>query len=129
MSQQPSVLAETLKAIFDAFNAHDLDAIMDFFADDCSLDMPRGPDPWGQRFVGKAAVREGLATRFKGLPDVHYSEDRHWTSGNMGVSEWLLTGTRPDGSPVRVRGCDHYEFRGGKVVRKDAYWKIIEKPR
>ncbi len=34
---------ETAKAILDAFNAHDLDAIMRFFADDCSLDMPRGP--------------------------------------------------------------------------------------
>jgi ketosteroid isomerase-like protein len=129
MPQQQSVLAETLKAIFDAFNAHDLDAIMDFFADDCSLDMPRGPDPWGQRFVGKAAVREGLASRFKGLPDVHYSDDRHWISGNMVVSEWLLTGTTPDGISVRVRGCDHYEFRDGKVIRKDAYWKIVEKPR
>ena len=129
MSQQQSVPAETLKAILDAFNAHDLDAIMQFFADDCSLDMPRGPDPWGQRLLGKVAVREGLATRFKGLPDVHYSEDRHWTSGNMAFSEWLLTGTTPDGVPVRVRGCDHYEFRDGKVVRKDAYWKIVEKPR
>jgi ketosteroid isomerase-like protein len=47
----------------------------------------------------------------------------------MVFSEWLLTGTRPDGVPVRVRGCDHYEFRDGKVVRKDAYWKIVEKPR
>lgn len=71
MSQQQSVSAETAKAILDAFNAHDLDAIMRFFADDCSLDMPRGPDPWGQRFVGKAAVREGLATRFKGLCSRH----------------------------------------------------------
>jgi len=129
MSQQPVVLAETLKAILDAFNAHDLDAIMQFFADDCSLDMPRGQDPWGQRFVGKAAVGEGLATRFKGLPDVHYSDDRHWTSGNMAFSEWLLTGTTPEGVAIRVRGCDHYEFRDGKVVRKDAYWKIVEKPR
>jgi ketosteroid isomerase-like protein len=78
--------------------------------------------------VGKAAVREGLATRFKGLPDVRYSDDRHWISGNMVVSEWLLTGTRSDGVQVKVRGCDHYEFRDGKVVRKDAYWKIVEKP-
>src|SRR5690242_17558917 len=66
---------DTLKAILDAFNAHDLDAIMDFFADDCSLDMPRGPDPWGRRFVGKAAIRDALATRFAGLPDVHYGDD------------------------------------------------------
>jgi ketosteroid isomerase-like protein len=128
MAQQESVSVETLKAITDAFNAHDLDAIMEFFADDCSLDMPRGPDPWGRRFMGKAAVREGLATRFKGLPDVHYGDDRHWVSGAMGVSEWLLTGTASDGVRVQVRGCDLLEFRGGKVIRKDSYWKIVEKP-
>jgi len=126
VSEQQSSSVETAKAILDAFNAHDLDRIMDFFADDCSLDMPRGPDEWGQRFVGKAAVREGLAGRLKGLPDVHYGEDRHWGSGNMVASEWLLTGTKPDGERVRVRGCDHYEFRDGKIVRKDSYWKIVE---
>jgi ketosteroid isomerase-like protein len=101
---------------------------MGFFADDCSFDMPRGPEPWGQRFVGKAAVRAALATRFSGLPDVHYGDDRHWVSGDLGVSEWLLTGTSPDGRGVRVRGCDHWEFRDGKVARKDSYWKIVEKP-
>ena len=58
MAQQHTVSGDTLKAIVDAFNAHDLDTIMEFFADDCSLDMPRGPEPWGQRFTGKAAVRE-----------------------------------------------------------------------
>ena len=126
MVKQQPVSVETLKAIADAFNAHDLDAIMEFFDDDCSLDMPRGPEPWGQRFAGKPAVREGLTTRFKGLPDVHYSDDRHWVSGNMGVSEWLLTGTAPDGRRVRVRGCDHWEFRDGKVIRKDSCWKIVE---
>src|SRR5574339_351049 len=109
MVQQNAVSVGTLKAIADAFNAHDLDAIMEFFADDCSLDMPRGPEPWGQRYVGKAAVREGLATRFKGLPDVHYGEDRHWVSGSLGVSEWLLTGTPPRGgggrAAVMQRGC------------------------
>jgi ketosteroid isomerase-like protein len=127
MSKQWSISRETAKALIDAFNAHDLDAIMQFFAEDCSLDMPRGPDPWGRRFVGKAAVREGLASRFKGLPDVQYTDDRHWISENMLFSEWLLTGTTPKGEPIRVRGCDHYEFRGGKIVRKDSYWKIVER--
>jgi ketosteroid isomerase-like protein len=37
--------AETLQAITAAFNAHDLDAIMTYFADDATLDMPRGPEP------------------------------------------------------------------------------------
>ena len=128
MTEPTANLLETSKAMLEAFNAHDLDAIMAFFAEDCSLDMPRGPDEWGQRCSGKAAVREALAGRFAGLPDVHYGEDRHWVSGNMVVSEWLLTGTRADGERVRVRGCDHYEFRQGKVVRKDSYWKRVERP-
>jgi ketosteroid isomerase-like protein len=119
---------ETAKALLDAFNAHDLDGIMAFFADDCSLDMPRGPEPWGQRFVGKPAVRQALAGRLEGLPDVHYGDARHWASGNMVISEWLLTGTRLGGEKLRVRGCDHLEFREGQVVRKDSYWKLVEKP-
>jgi ketosteroid isomerase-like protein len=120
------VSVETLKAIADAFNAHDLDAIMSFFTEDCSFDMPRGPEPWGKRFVGKPEVREGLASRFRGLPDVHYSADRHFVSGDRGASEWLLTGTTPDGRRIRVQGCDLWEFQGGKVIRKDSYWKIVE---
>ena len=78
MAEGEAVSVETLRAIANAFNAHDLDTIMEFFADDCSLDMPRGPEPWGQRFTGKVAVREGLATRFKGFPDVHYRKDSYW---------------------------------------------------
>ncbi len=123
---EPKIL-ETLKRLLDAFNRHDLDAIMELFAEDATLDMPRGPHPWGQRFVGKTQVRDGLASRFKGLPDVHYGDDRHFVSGNMAFSEWTLTGTTPAGVRIEVRGTDHYEFRDGKVVRKDAYWKIVEK--
>ena len=121
-------ISDTLKAILNAFNDHDLDAIMEFFADDCSFDMPRGPEPWGERFTGKSAVRQALAARFQGLPDVHYGDDRHWVAGNLGVSEWLLTGTSRDGRHIRVRGCDHWTFRDGKVIRKDSYWKIVENP-
>lgn len=119
----PSGLGRNIEGNCSAFNAHDLDTIMEFFADECSLDMPRGPEPWGQRFVGKAAVREGLATRFKGLPDVHYSDDRHWASGNMGVSEWLLTGTTggapSPGARMRPLGVSRREGRSEGLVLED----------
>jgi ketosteroid isomerase-like protein len=98
---------------------------MQHFAPDSTLDMPRGKEPWGTRFIGADAVRRGLAMRFEATPDVHYGEGRHWVSGTMGFSEWLLTGTLRDGAQVAVRGCDHYEFRNRKVVRKDSYWKIV----
>lgn len=45
MGDQSAVTVETLKAIAAAFNAHDLNAIMEFFVDDCTLEMPRGPEP------------------------------------------------------------------------------------
>ena len=127
-TQEMKVTVETMKQLLDAFNRHDLDAIMEFFSDECSFDFPRGPESWGQRFIGKAQVREALAGRFKGIPDVHYGEDRHWISadGNMGVSEWTLTGTTTSGLRMKVRGCDLWEFRNGKVTRKDSYWKIVE---
>jgi len=121
------ITVETLKEILNAFNRHDLDAIMEFFAEDCTFDLPRGPDPWGKRFIGKSAVREALAGRFKGIPDVHYGDDEHWVAGNRGVSEWTLTGTTVSGAAVEVRGCDLWEFLNGKIVRKNSYWKIVER--
>lgn len=111
-----------------AFNAHDLDRIMSFFADDCVLEMPRGGHPWGTRFKGRAEVRAALATRFDGLPDVHYGNAEHFAdaAASTGMSKWLLTGTARDGTRKEVHGCDFYTFRDGKVIRKDSYWKIAE---
>lgn len=126
--KQMKINTDTLKQILDAFNRHDLDAIMEYFSDDCTFDFPRGPEPWGQRFVGNVQVREALAGRFKGIPDVHYGEDSHWISadGDHGISEWTLTGTTTAGVRLKVRGTDHWTFKDGKVTRKDSYWKIVE---
>jgi ketosteroid isomerase-like protein len=121
-------IRSTLVALWDAFNAHDLDRIMTFFADDCVLEMPRGPHPWGTRHEGRHAVRQGLASRFEGLPDVHYGDDEHFVDADRqtGISKWTLTGTTREGRRLEVRGCDFYTFRNGQVTLKDAYWKIVE---
>ena len=126
MNADNSASVEVLRQILDAFNRHDLDAIMEFFAEDAVFESPRGAEPRGTRFSGKDRVREGLAARFKGIPDVHYGDDIHWACGNRGVSEWTLTGTTTEGVTVNVRGCDLWEFRGGEIVRKNSFWKIVE---
>jgi steroid delta-isomerase-like uncharacterized protein len=119
---------QTLRQVLDAFNEHDLDAIMTHFAEDCVFDAPRGADPWGRRFVGKDEVRRGLAGRFEGIPDVHYGGDDHFASGARGVSEWTITGTDLDGERIEVRGCDLWTFADdGTIVRKDSFWKLREK--
>ena len=41
-----------LSAINAAFNSRDVDRIMEFFADDCTFLMARGPEPDGRRVHG-----------------------------------------------------------------------------
>jgi len=115
-----------LERMIDAFNAHDLDAIMSLFAEDCVFESPRGPDAWGRRYEGQGAVREGLSLRFTTIPDVHYGDGSHFVSGDRGVSEWTLTGTTTDGVRLSVRGCDVWTFRDDRVVVKNSFWKIVE---
>jgi steroid delta-isomerase-like uncharacterized protein len=111
----------SLQAVLDAFNARDVDAILEFFTEDCIFDTPRN-----QRLVGKQQVRGGFQARFDGIPDIVYGDERHFTSGDRGVSEWTIRGTLTTGEPIEVRGCDLFEFRDGKISRKDSYWKIMD---
>ena len=115
-----------LQALLDAFNAHDLDAIMELFTEDCVFDTPRGPAPGGLRLVGKEQVRSGFQARFDGIPDIEYGDDRHWTCGDRAVSEWTIRGTRSSGEPIEVRGCDLFELTDGRISRKDSFWKIVD---
>ena len=122
------VTDDTLRDVLDAFNRHDLDGILVHFADDAVFESPRGPEPYGTRYVGKDEVRAGLAKRFEGIPDVHYGDDRHFLAadGTRGVSEWTLTGTTIDGQRLEVRGCDLWTFEDGRIIVKDSYWKRVE---
>ena len=72
-------------------------------------------------------MRKALRGRLSGLPDVHYGDDSHYVDGDMGISQWTLTGAPASGQPIEVRGCDFYTFRDGKVIKKDSFWKIVEK--
>ena len=107
------------------FERHDVDAILDCFADDGIFDITEGPDPWGERFEGKAAIRTALEGLFKVLPDVQFTDGVHWVAGERGTSEWTCVGTTPRGRQLRVRGCDLFEFRDGLITRKDSYFKKI----
>ena len=116
----------TLAAIAQGFDRHDLDAIMRHFTDDAVFDSPRGPEVFGRRFEGAAAVRAAFEGRFAGIPDVRYRDDEHFVSGDRGASEWTLSGTTTDGLALHVRGCDLWTFRDGRILKKDSFWKIRE---
>jgi ketosteroid isomerase-like protein len=117
-----------LRDITAGFDSHDLDRIMQHFTDDAVFESPRGPDRWGQRFVGKEAIREAFAGRFAGIPDLRYQDGEHFVAGDRGVSEWTLTGTTSAGERLELRGCDLWTFRDGRVEKKDSYWKLRTVP-
>ena len=121
------VTLELVKALTVAFNDHDVDAIMEFFADDCEWIMARGPEaPHGRRCQGKQEIREVLSSRFRAIPDMRWVKDRYWVVGDRAFSEWTVQGTPASGEPLDYLGCDHMEYRDGLIVRKDTYWKFIE---
>jgi len=121
-STQP-VTDETLRAFADAWNRHDVDALMALMSEDCVFEASAGPDVDGTRHVGRKAVRAGFAEVWATYPDAHWGGARHFVHGDRGVSEWTFTGTRADGTRVEVHGCDLFTFRDGKIALKNSYRK------
>jgi ketosteroid isomerase-like protein len=95
MSQDATV--KLLKGFLDAFNRHDLDAIMEFFAEDCVFYMPRGASPRGDRYIGKKDVRAGLAKRLREF--------------RMFITETTVTGLAATSGSQSGRSQAH-QFRG-----------------
>ena len=114
---------ETLQAFADAWNRHDVDALMSFMTDDCVFEASAGPEVCGQRTAGAQAVRGAFAEVWATFPDAHWGDARHVVCGDRGVSEWTFTGTRRDGTRVEVDGCDLFTFRDGKILIKNSYRK------
>ena len=117
------VTVEDLQAFADAWNRHDVDALMTFMADDCVFESSAGADACGTRYVGRQAVRASFAEVWKVFPDAHWGNAKHFVHGDRGVSEWTFSGTRSDGSRLEVHGCDLFTFRNGKIALKNSYRK------
>ena len=116
-------LITLLDRFADAWNRHDLDALMSMMTDDCVFEASAGPQVDGQRSEGKQAVRAAYAAVFETFHDARWSNPRHFIAGDRGVSEWTFTGTHTDGKRVEVRGCDLFTFRDGRIAIKNSYRK------
>ena len=112
-----------LQAFTDAWNAHDLDALMSFMSDDCVFQTAGGPEPCGTRFRGREAVRRAFEQAWLVFPDAQWQGGRHFVHGERGVSEWTFTGTKSDGTRVEADGCDLFTFRDGRIAVKNAFRK------
>src|SRR4029450_1856829 len=99
-------LLKLLDRFADAWNRHDLDALMSMMTDDCVFEASTGRQANGHCSEGKQAVRAAYAAVFETYPDAHWANPRHVVVGNRGLSEWTFTGTHTGGTRVEVTGCD-----------------------
>ncbi len=108
----------------DAWNSHDVDRLMGLFTDDCVFEASSGDEPQGRRYEGRMDVRAAFTEVLTSMPDANWGSGRHFVlADDYGVSEWRLTGTRPDGSHLDVLGCDFLTIRDDKIVRKSSFRK------
>ena len=116
---------EYLDSLAEAFNRKDVPAIVEFFAEDGVFRLAHGKDPEGTALKGKAAIGAFLQERFDTISDMRWENPTRFFVGNRAVSEWVVKGTRPDGTKIHANGCDIYIFDDdAKIVLKDTFWKF-----
>jgi len=106
-----------------AWNDHDIDAIMGLMTDDCTFDTGGGGERYGTRYRGQEEVRSRFIEVWTDLPDVHFETLANFVQGDSGCSEWTFTGTTKSGQKVEVDGCDLFTFENGKIKSKRSYLK------
>ena len=123
MNSSPPVTEATLAAFSDAWNRHDVDALMSFMHDDCVFEAAAGNEACGTRHVGRDAVRRAFAAAWASVADAQWTNGRHTVHGDFGVSQWTFTGTAADGSRIETDGVDVFTFRDGRILVKNAFRK------
>ena len=96
----------------DATNAHDIEALVDCFADDYRNDTPAHP---GRSFDGQAQVRLNWEQIFAAVPDIRAEVIASAVEGDVVWSEWEMGGTRRDGAQHLMRGVIVFGVRGDRA--------------
>jgi steroid delta-isomerase-like uncharacterized protein len=131
MIAEPDSAAELEQAINrynEAWNNHDLDAIMSMHAPDMTFENHTA----GELAQGKG-VRRHIATIFGTWPDIHFTTRRLYVRDGVVTQEWTATATHqntmrrgelvaePTRKSIEWRGVDVISFENGLVKRKDVY--------
>ena len=101
----------------DAFNRHDVDAVMALMTEDCVFENT-SPPPDGERHVGQAAVRAAWDALFRSTPSARFEVEDAFACNDRCSVRWRYTW---DGG--HVRGADVFRVRDGKVSEKLSYVK------
>jgi steroid delta-isomerase-like uncharacterized protein len=124
----PQALKETIDRYNEAWNSHDLDAIMAMHAPDMVFENHTA----GESASGED-VRGHIGAIFETWPDINFSTRRLYVRDGLVVQEWTATATHrntmsrgalvaePTGKTVNWDGLDVIPFEDGLVKRKDVY--------
>jgi steroid delta-isomerase-like uncharacterized protein len=124
----PQALEAAIARYNDAWNAHDLDAIMSMHAADMVFENHTA----GERAEGEA-VREHIGSIFETWPDIRFEGRRTYCRDGLVVQEWTATATHASemrrgdlvaeatGKTISWDGVDVIPFENGLVKRKDVY--------
>jgi steroid delta-isomerase-like uncharacterized protein len=124
----PAALEQAIARYNEAWNAHDLDAIMSMHA----RDMVFHNHTAGESAEGEAA-REHIGSIFGTWPDIEFSTRRLYVRDGLVVQEWTATATHtnvmrrgelvaePTNRTITWEGMDVIPFENGLVKRKDVY--------
>ena len=112
---------QTVERFNEAFNRHDVDAIMRCMTADCVFENTR-PAPDGTRLAGQAAIRSFWEEFFARSPQARFDTEDLFAAGDRCVVQWVYHWVR-DGKPGHVRGVDVFRVRDGQVAEKCSYVK------
>ena len=112
----------TLDRLFDAFNRHDLGAVMQCFAPDAAFRAAAGPDADGRLVTGLDRIGAAFAAVWHDMPDAHWAVRRSRILDREAITEWLFTGTGSQGR-TEVAGLDLFAFDGSLISAKSAFRK------
>lgn len=119
---QTASTIEIINQFNDAFNRHDVQAVMALMTDDCLFENTY-PSPDGEKFEGQVAVRHFWEEFFRSSPDAVFQSEEMFAHEDRCVIRWTYHWTNTDGCRRHVRGVDVLRVRNGKVAEKLAYVK------